>query len=198
MNSVIQTTPELVHIKWLIDRLIGRLIAWLVDWLLDWSIDCLIWFDLVDCVRFLLVISLIHWAVFVWIIYRYSFVSLWQYHWMLIRQYICFTFAIRGDRRMPWVQLAGHAGRKKMIAYATLLRCLWKCEIFHSVTLKCTALYLGSFQTGECGTVLKKFTPEEHHCFQVLMDDVVKPFVPLYVGIRQIDGEGTFPRVPVS
>ncbi|OWA52189.1 Inositol-trisphosphate 3-kinase B [Hypsibius exemplaris] len=79
-----------------------------------------------------------------------------KYHWMLIRQYICFSFAIRGDRRMPWVQLAGHEG---------------------------------SFQTGECGTVLKKLSPEEKHSLEALMDDVVKPFAPSYMGTREIDGQ---------
>ncbi|GAV00781.1 hypothetical protein RvY_11582-2 [Ramazzottius varieornatus] len=79
-----------------------------------------------------------------------------KYHWALIRQFIRCTYAICGDRRMPWVQLAGHEG---------------------------------NFVTGDNGIVRKKFTPEEHNCLQLLMDDVLKPFAPLLIGKTIVNEE---------
>ncbi|XP_055340078.1 inositol-trisphosphate 3-kinase A-like [Paramacrobiotus metropolitanus] len=74
-----------------------------------------------------------------------------RYYWALVRQYIYCSFAIQGDKRKPWVQLAGHKD---------------------------------SFQTGkEVGTVLKKMCPEELHCLTELMNDSLKSFVPLYLGM---------------
>lgn len=49
----------------------------------------------------------------------------------------------------------------------------------------------GNFRAGpEPGTILKKLCPKEQMCFQVLMKDALKPFVPEYKGyITTDDGE---------
>lgn len=42
---------------------------------------------------------------------------------------------------------------------------------------------IGNFKAGpEPGTILKKLCPKEQLCFQVLMKDVLKPYVPEYKG----------------
>lgn len=45
----------------------------------------------------------------------------------------------------------------------------------------------GSFQVGEHGTVLKKFCQGEQQCYQKLMADNLRPFVPAYFGVVQKD-----------
>ncbi|ALC48962.1 IP3K2, partial [Drosophila busckii] len=49
----------------------------------------------------------------------------------------------------------------------------------------------GNFKAGpEPGTVLKKLCPKEEECFQVLMQDVLRPYVPVYKGqVTSEDGE---------
>uniref|UniRef100_A0A1A9ZED8 Kinase n=1 Tax=Glossina pallidipes TaxID=7398 RepID=A0A1A9ZED8_GLOPL len=49
----------------------------------------------------------------------------------------------------------------------------------------------GNFKAGpEQGTVLKKLCPKEEDCFQVLMKDVLRPYVPEYKGqVTSEDGE---------
>ncbi|XP_034473170.1 inositol-trisphosphate 3-kinase A isoform X2 [Drosophila innubila] len=49
----------------------------------------------------------------------------------------------------------------------------------------------GNFKAGpEPGTVLKKLCPKEKECFQVLMQDVLRPYVPVYKGqVTSEDGE---------
>ncbi|KAL9877620.1 inositol-trisphosphate 3-kinase A-like isoform X1 [Glossina fuscipes] len=49
----------------------------------------------------------------------------------------------------------------------------------------------GNFKAGpEQGTVLKKLCPKEEDCFQVLMKDVLRPYVPQYKGqVTSEDGE---------
>lgn len=43
--------------------------------------------------------------------------------------------------------------------------------------------FAGNFKAGpEPGTILKKLCPKEQLCFQVLMNDVLKPYVPEYKG----------------
>lgn len=43
--------------------------------------------------------------------------------------------------------------------------------------------FAGNFKAGpEPGTILKKLCPKEQLCFQVLMKDVLRPFVPEYKG----------------
>nr|CAD7435245.1 unnamed protein product [Timema monikensis] len=49
----------------------------------------------------------------------------------------------------------------------------------------------GNFKAGpEQGTILKKLCPKEELCFQVLMKDVLRPYVPEYKGhVTCEDGE---------
>ncbi|XP_030382399.1 inositol-trisphosphate 3-kinase B isoform X2 [Scaptodrosophila lebanonensis] len=49
----------------------------------------------------------------------------------------------------------------------------------------------GNFKAGpEPGTVLKKLCPKEEECFQVLMQDMLRPYVPVYKGqVTSEDGE---------
>lgn len=47
----------------------------------------------------------------------------------------------------------------------------------------------GSFQVGEHGTVLKKYCEGEQQCYQKLMEDTLKPFVPAYYGVVQRDDQ---------
>lgn len=49
----------------------------------------------------------------------------------------------------------------------------------------------GNFKAGpEPGTVLKKLCPKEEECFQVLMQDVLRPYVPVYKGqVTSEEGE---------
>ena len=43
--------------------------------------------------------------------------------------------------------------------------------------------FAGNFKAGpEQGTILKKLCPKEELCFQVLMKDVLRPYVPEYKG----------------
>lgn len=45
---------------------------------------------------------------------------------------------------------------------------------------------------GESGTILKKLCPREENCFQLLMDDPLRPFIPSYKGsVSADDGEST-------
>lgn len=55
----------------------------------------------------------------------------------------------------------------------------------------------GNFKAGpEPGTVLKKLCPKEEECFQVLMQDVLRPYVPVYKGqVTSEEGEREFYRV---
>jgi hypothetical protein len=52
------------------------------------------------------------------------------------------------------------------------------------VSLQCSSAFLtGNFKAGpEQGTILKKLCPKEELCFQVLMKDVLRPYVPEYKG----------------
>ncbi|XP_077293173.1 inositol 1,4,5-triphosphate kinase 2 isoform X1 [Arctopsyche grandis] len=52
----------------------------------------------------------------------------------------------------------------------------------------------GNFKAGpDQGTILKKLCPKEETCFQVLMTDALRPFVPEYKGhITSDDGESTY------
>jgi hypothetical protein len=44
-------------------------------------------------------------------------------------------------------------------------------------------IFTGNFKAGpEQGTILKKLCPKEELCFQVLMKDVLRPYVPEYKG----------------
>ncbi|KAM3869277.1 inositol-trisphosphate 3-kinase C [Diretmus argenteus] len=47
--------------------------------------------------------------------------------------------------------------------------------------------HAGSFQVGEYGMLLKRFCKGEQQCFQKLMEDTLKPFVPAYHGMVQQD-----------
>ncbi|XP_039500679.1 inositol-trisphosphate 3-kinase A isoform X4 [Drosophila santomea] len=49
----------------------------------------------------------------------------------------------------------------------------------------------GNFKAGpEPGTVLKKLCPKEEECFQILMHDLLRPYVPVYKGqVTSEDGE---------
>ncbi|XP_043949469.1 inositol-trisphosphate 3-kinase A isoform X3 [Drosophila biarmipes] len=49
----------------------------------------------------------------------------------------------------------------------------------------------GNFKAGpEPGTVLKKLCPKEEECFQILMQDLLRPYVPVYKGqVTSEDGE---------
>ncbi|XP_071775231.1 inositol-trisphosphate 3-kinase C [Centroberyx gerrardi] len=47
--------------------------------------------------------------------------------------------------------------------------------------------HAGSFHVGEYGMLLKRFCEGEQQCFQKLMDDTLKPFVPTYHGVVQRD-----------
>ncbi|XP_056141400.1 inositol-trisphosphate 3-kinase C [Lampris incognitus] len=45
--------------------------------------------------------------------------------------------------------------------------------------------HAGCFQVGEYGKLLKRFCEGERQCFQKLMEDTLKPFVPAYHGVVQ-------------
>jgi hypothetical protein len=51
--------------------------------------------------------------------------------------------------------------------------------------------YAGNFKLGgERGTILKKLCPKEESCFQLLMKDPLRPFIPSYKGnVTSDDGE---------
>lgn len=51
----------------------------------------------------------------------------------------------------------------------------------------------GNFKAGpEPGTILKKLCPKEQLCFQILMKDILRPYVPEYKGhVTCEDGDGT-------
>lgn len=45
----------------------------------------------------------------------------------------------------------------------------------------------GSFRVGDYGTLLKKFCEGERECYLKLMEDTLRPFVPTYHGVVQVD-----------
>lgn len=45
----------------------------------------------------------------------------------------------------------------------------------------------GSFRVGDYGTILKKFCEGERECYLKLMEDTLRPFVPTYHGVVQVD-----------
>lgn len=47
----------------------------------------------------------------------------------------------------------------------------------------------GSFRVGEYGTLLKRFCEGERECYLKLMGDTLRPFVPAYHGVVQLDGQ---------
>uniref|UniRef100_A0A667WN63 Kinase n=1 Tax=Myripristis murdjan TaxID=586833 RepID=A0A667WN63_9TELE len=47
--------------------------------------------------------------------------------------------------------------------------------------------HAGTFRVGEYGMLLKKFCEGEQQCFQKLMEDTLKPYVPAYHGVVQQD-----------
>ncbi|XP_064622082.1 uncharacterized protein LOC135484488 isoform X1 [Lineus longissimus] len=47
----------------------------------------------------------------------------------------------------------------------------------------------GNFKAGEQGTILKKLCSREQKCLQTLMTDVLRPYVPEYLGIDERQGE---------
>lgn len=47
----------------------------------------------------------------------------------------------------------------------------------------------GNFKAADEGTILKKFSDNEMQCFEKLRDDVLRPFVPGYLGLVEKDGE---------
>ena len=46
----------------------------------------------------------------------------------------------------------------------------------------------GNFQAGDSGAILKKLCPKEHRCLEQLMNDVLRPYVPKYIGNLERDG----------
>ena len=58
--------------------------------------------------------------------------------------------------------------------------CLYR---FNIKTVAVVFFFAGNFKAGpEQGTILKKLCPKEELCFQVLMKDVLRPYVPEYKG----------------
>lgn len=58
-------------------------------------------------------------------------------------------------------------------------------QLYANMILFLTRLFIvsGNFKAGtEPGTILKKLCPKEELCFQVLMKDVLRPYVPEYKG----------------
>ena len=56
-------------------------------------------------------------------------------------------------------------------------------NMFHIKAVAFFVLFAGNFKAGpEQGTILKKLCPKEELCFQVLMKDVLRPYVPEYKG----------------
>ncbi|XP_050422222.1 inositol-trisphosphate 3-kinase B-like isoform X2 [Adelges cooleyi] len=85
------------------------------------------------------------------------------------------TFAHEGRRRK-------HSGWRKLrnIVQWTPFFQTYKKQRYPWVQL---AGHQGNFKAGpEPGTILKKLCPKEQLCFQVLMKDVLRPFVPEYKG----------------
>lgn len=45
----------------------------------------------------------------------------------------------------------------------------------------------GSFRVGDYGTLLKRFCEGERQCYLRLMEDALRPFVPAYHGVVELD-----------
>lgn len=50
-----------------------------------------------------------------------------------------------------------------------------------------SACFTGSFRVGDYGTLLKRFCEGERQCYLRLMEDALRPFVPAYHGVVQLD-----------
>lgn len=47
----------------------------------------------------------------------------------------------------------------------------------------------GNFKAGDSGTILKKLCPKEKKCLSILMQDILRPYVPEYMGDVEKDNE---------
>ena len=56
------------------------------------------------------------------------------------------------------------------------------------ISFRCL-FFSGNFHAGEAGSVLKKLDPREQKCFQRLMSDPLKEFVPEYRGDVEKNGD---------
>jgi 1D-myo-inositol-triphosphate 3-kinase len=50
-------------------------------------------------------------------------------------------------------------------------------------------LFIGNFEAGEDGRILKRFCQCEQRSLEELMGDPLRPFVPAYYGMVQRDGQ---------
>lgn len=96
----------------------------------------------------------------------------------------CSPFVVSFKKIYPWVQLAGHAGKNSLLNGGEKLASdpsFWSDEM----NTVFASLYIGSFQAGEYGKLLKKYCECEHQCLEKLMNDNLRPFVPGYYGVVQ-------------
>uniref|UniRef100_A0A8D0B470 Kinase n=1 Tax=Salvator merianae TaxID=96440 RepID=A0A8D0B470_SALMN len=49
--------------------------------------------------------------------------------------------------------------------------------------------HTGNFKAGDFGRILKKYCPSEQRCLERLVCDALQPFVPMYFGVVEHDGE---------
>lgn len=49
--------------------------------------------------------------------------------------------------------------------------------------------FSGNFKAGDSGTILKKLCPKEKKCLTILMQDILRPYVPEYMGDVEKDSE---------
>lgn len=71
------------------------------------------------------------------------------------------------------------------LLHTLLLVTFPQCVFFLQLSL--IARPTGSFRVGDYGTLLKKFCEGERECYLKLMEDTLRPFVPTYHGVVQVD-----------
>lgn len=87
-----------------------------------------------------------------------------------------------------WLQVVGHAGLFPLSC--TLLLSCATSVLKKQYSITCClfgACLTGSFRVGDYGTLLKKFCEGERQCYLRLMEDALRPFVPAYHGMVQLD-----------
>lgn len=85
-----------------------------------------------------------------------------------------------------------YGGHDILLHYRTIIMRRFRLRSASPANAQCTQcinvinvlfFFAGNFKAGpEPGTILKKLCPKEQLCFQVLMNDVLKPYVPEYKG----------------
>uniref|UniRef100_A0A8C5ND01 Kinase n=1 Tax=Gouania willdenowi TaxID=441366 RepID=A0A8C5ND01_GOUWI len=127
-------------------------------------------------------------------------------------------FVMSFKKKYPWIQLAGHAGRRhtvmdwshdascdcitvncikvKVCLMLSFVKGMYLSShlnifLYNSYVIKMRLYFVltGSFKAGANGRILKKHCDCEQRCLSLLMKDILRPYVPGYHGDIEKDGQ---------